>query len=383
MKAVWFVSEKQNSAENRGPAGAEGGDDDGAPSPDVAPPFSEATRTGQAGPARDDVRDWLADYVYETMRTETLEQIVTRLDNVIIARIPELADRDMRRDLAASTRAHARIVLSGLTSDAFDFLLPEEAHTFARSVARRGFELRLLLRVYHVGMEAVLDYLTEVVEQRQAPHEIERVVLLRLFERVTKWMNASVELLTDTYMEERERVLRAALNRRAETVRALLAGDDVDIEQASVRLGYRLSLQHLAFVLWTDEQTGADQEATGLLDRVAAKLASAVGSGRVLTVPSGASGMWAWAGLDDVGRSAELATSGALRRLASAHVDAPVRVAFGVPAGGIAGFGVAIARRSPRGRSRSVGPRASGGSPGIARWRLPIWPAWTTRPWWG
>ncbi|WP_330228082.1 helix-turn-helix domain-containing protein [Nocardia sp. NBC_00508] len=305
----------------------------------IPPSPSAATRVG---PAPDEVRDWLADYVYETMRAETLDRIVTRLDEVIVARIPELADRDMRRDLAASTRAHARIVLSRLTSDTFEFSLPEEAHAFARSVARRGFELRLLLRVYHVGMEAVLDYMTEVIEQRQAPPEIERVVLLRLFERSTKWMGTSVELLTDTYMEEREQVLRAALNRRAETVRAVLGGDDVDIEQASVRLGYRLSQQHLAFVLWTDEPTGepggADAEATGMLDRVAARLAAILGSGRVLTVPSGASGMWAWAGLDDPERGAEPAAAGEVERLAVTEVEAPVRVAFGVPAGGIAGF---------------------------------------------
>ncbi|WP_280295121.1 PucR family transcriptional regulator [Nocardia abscessus] len=319
-------------------------------------------------PAPDEVRDWLADYVYETMRVETLERIVTRLDDVIIARIPELADRDMRRDLAASTRAHARIVLSRLPSDAFEFSLPEEAHAFARSVARRGFELRLLLRVYHVGMEAVLDYMTEVVEHRRTTPELERVVLLRLFERATKWMSTSVELLTDTYMEEREQVLRAAINRRAETVRALLDGDDVDVEQASLRLGYRLSQQHLAFVLWTDEPTGepADAEATGLLDRVAARLAASFGSARVLTVPSGASAMWAWAGSDDVERAAELAAPGQLERLAEAQVEAPVRVAFGVPAAGIAGF-----RRSHREAvaARQVAERAPAGGPRVTGYR--------------
>ncbi|WP_051022056.1 PucR family transcriptional regulator [Nocardia pneumoniae] len=322
----------------------------------VPPSPRAATRPS---PDPDQVRDWLAEYVYETMRAETLDRIVTRLDDVIIARIPELADRDMRRDLAASTRAHARIVLSRLTSDAFEFSLPEEAHAFARSVARRGFELRLLLRVYHVGMEAVLDYMTEVIEQRQAPPEIERVVLMRLFERATKWMGRSVELLTETYMEEREQVLRAALNRRAETVRAVLDGDDVDLEQASVRLGYRLSQQHLAFLLWTDEPTGEpDGEATGMLDRLAARLAASLGSARVLTVPSGASAVWAWAGLDDPERAAELAVPGEVERIVAAHVESPVRVAFGVPGGGIPGF-----RRSHREAvaARNVAERAPTG----------------------
>ncbi|MCP2320266.1 DNA-binding transcriptional regulator, PucR family [Nocardia amikacinitolerans] len=300
---------------------------------------SAGVSAGRIGPNSAVVRDWLADYVYETMRTETLEQVVDRLDSAIVARVPELADRDMSRDLAASTRAHARTMLSGLTSDTFELAIPEEAHAFARTIARRGFDLRLLLRTYHVGMEAVLDYMTDAVEQRDVPQEIERAVMLRLFDRSTKWVSMSVELLTETYMEERERVLRAALNRRTETVHALLSGEEMDGDQASIRLGYRLAQQHLAFVLWTDaSEPGGDGESTGLLDRAAARVAGELGSAKLLTVPSGASGMWAWIGLEDAAHAADLAAPGRLARLLAGRVDAPVRVAFGVPAARAGGF---------------------------------------------
>ncbi|WP_245668362.1 PucR family transcriptional regulator [Nocardia xishanensis] len=321
----------------------------------------------RVGPNSAVVRDWMADYVYETMRTDTLEQIVDRLDGVIVARVPELADRDMSRDLAASTRAHARTMLSGLTSDTFEFALPEEAHAFARTIARRGFDLRLLLRTYHAGMEAVLDYMTEAVEQRDVPQEIERAVMLRLFERSTKWVSMSVELLTDTYMEERERVLRAALNRRTETVHALLSGEDMDADQASIRLGYRLGRQHLAFVLWTDDsEPGGDGESTGLLDRAAARVAAELGSALLLTVPSGASGMWAWAGLDDAAHAAGLAAPGRLDKLLAAHVSAPVRIAFGVPAARAEGF-----RSSHREAvaARHVAELAPGDGPRVTAYR--------------
>ncbi|WP_067531518.1 PucR family transcriptional regulator [Nocardia crassostreae] len=279
------------------------------------------------------IRQWIADFVAETLHTETLEQVVTRLDNAIIARVPELRDRDMRRDLAASTRAHALEVLSGLTQDRFDYPVPEQAHAFARTIARRGHDVRLLLRVYHIGQDAVVDYMSEVIDQRQLPQDIERAVLLRLFERTTRWVSASVETLTDTYMAERERGLRAALNQRAEIVRALLDGAELDIEQASARLGYRLAQRHLALVLWTDEDAvpaGPDgvDEAAALLDRVAARCAAAVGNGSVLTVPSGATALWAWIGVDD----------GVDPASAPWPVEAPVRVAAGVPAAHAAGF---------------------------------------------
>lgn len=309
------------------------------------------------------VRDWLADYVFETMRTETLEAVVERLDRAIVARVPELADRDMNRDLAASTRAHARTMLSGLTVDTFDYALPEEAHTFARTVARRGYDLRLLLRTYHFGMEAVLDYMTDALDQREVPPEIESAVLLRLFDRATKWVNMSVELLTDTYMEERERVLRAALNRRTETVHALLAGEELDADQASVRLGYRLTGHHLPYVLWTDTADTTDGELAALLERAAAKAASDLGCARPLIVPSGATGMWAWASVEDPARAAELAAPGRLARELDGRVEPPVRIAFGVPAPRLDGF---LAGHREAVAARQVAERGNGGARVIA-----------------
>ncbi|GAB2527553.1 PucR family transcriptional regulator [Nocardia heshunensis] len=296
-----------------------------------------------------EIRQWIADFVAETLPAATLEQVVTRLDNAIITRIPELRDRDMRRDLAASSRAHAVAVLSGLTQDRFDYPVPEEAHAFARTVARRGYDVRLLLRVYHLGQEAVIDYMTEVLEQRQLPPDIERSVLLRLFDRTTRWVSTSVETLTDTYMAERERGLRAAFTQRAEIVRALLDGSDVDAETASAGLGYRLTQRHVALVLWTDEAAG---EAVGLLDRIVARYAAALGNGSLLTVPSGASALWAWIGVDgDLPDPADPAWS----------VDAPVRVAVGLPAAHTAGFRgshrEAVAARHVAERARPNLPR--------------------------
>lgn len=309
------------------------------------------------------VRQWIADFVAETLRTETLDQVVDRLDTAIVGRLPELTDRDMRRDLAASTRAHALVMLGGLTQDRTDYPVPPEAHAFARTVARRGHDLRLLLRVYHLGQEAVLEYMTETLEQRHPPPDIERAVLLRLFERSSLWVSSSVEALTGTYMQERERGLRAALNQRTEIVRSLLAGANPDLESTSARLGYRLSGRHIACVLWTDEQQPqvalpggdigtpgngvarlvgdivvsgrdarpaadpGDAEIFGTLERVVARLATALGGG-ALTVPSGASALWAWIGVEaDTG----------LDRL-PATVEPPVRIAVGSPAAQIAGF---------------------------------------------
>lgn len=275
--------------------------------------------------SREKLRGWFAEFVFELLRAQTMEGIVARLDAAVLAGVPELDDPDMRRDLAASTRAHARVVLSGLASDTVELVLPEEAHTLARTIARRGLDVRVLLRVYRTGLTEVFAVMTETVARGQVPPELERAVLMRMFERSTTWMGLSVEALTGTFMAERERVLRDALNTRAELVHALLAGTEVDVDQASIALGYRLARRHLAFVLWTDD---AGDESAQLLDRAAAKIASTLGASGLLTVAASASGLWAWVGVED-----EIAG-----RIALCEVPPPVRVAFGTPGAQVVGF---------------------------------------------
>ncbi|WP_063065493.1 PucR family transcriptional regulator [Nocardia violaceofusca] len=328
------------------------------------------------------VRQWMADFVAETLRGETLEQMVARLDAQIIGRVPELTDRDLRRDLESSTRAHALAVLSGLTQDAMEYAVPEQAHAFARTLARRGYDLRLLLRVYHAGQEAAIDYMTEVIDERRLPEQFERSALIRLFERSTRWVNTSVEALTDTYMQERERGLRAALNQRTEIVRTLLSGEDVDADHASARLGFRLGQRQVAIVLWTDsvargagallsaaadgfalpgagdgrregpdavtgpqgdglagssgaagdigtdDRLAAGSDELGRLERTATRLATALGGVGVLTVPAGSAALWAWLAAD----------AEAVAAVATDIVAAPIRLTLGSSATGVAGF---------------------------------------------
>ena len=64
------------------------------------------------------------------------------------------------------------------------------------------------------------------------------------------FMFAYVDKISDVLVEEfgteRERMMRSAAQLRAETVRAILAGEPVDEEVASRRLGYDLRRHHVA-----------------------------------------------------------------------------------------------------------------------------------------
>ncbi|MET9210332.1 MULTISPECIES: PucR family transcriptional regulator [unclassified Nocardia] len=293
------------------------------------------------------VRGWFAEFVFDLLRTQSMDRILARLDAAVLAGSPELDDPDLRRDLAASTRAHARVVLGGLATDSDDLVLPEEAHVLARTIARRGLDIRVLLRAYQAGFAETLAVMTETVDEGQVPPDLERAVMLRLFDRTATWMGLSIEQLTGTFMAERERVLRDALNTRTELVRALLAGTAVDVDQAAIVLGYRLAQRHLAFLLWTGDAAG--EEPGGLLDRTATRIATALGATGLLTVAASASGLWAWAAIED---DAELA-----ERIARCEVVAPVRVAFGLPGAHVDGF---VASHREAVAARRVAERGTG-----------------------
>ncbi|TSD95599.1 hypothetical protein FOS14_17470 [Skermania sp. ID1734] len=280
-----------------------------------------------------ELRDWMLEYVADTMRPAQTAQIVGRINTAVIELVPELADHELQRDLAASTEAQLQAIMFGFTDDLGDVTLPPEAHGLARSIARRGLDLRVLLQIYRVGQQAAIDYLTEVIEARQLDPAFERALLLWFFERTAAWFATSVETLSDTFSRERERGFRDAFTRRSETIRALLAGDHIDVDRASLHLDYRLSRTHLAFALWdTEAETGYSGDAIGTLERVAGRIAAAAGTTRLLTAPSGARGLWGWLGVE-----APLDSS-ALTNREAVGASRSVQVAFGNAGAGLDGF---------------------------------------------
>jgi len=110
------------------------------------------------------------------------------------------------------------------------------------------------------------------------------------------WLFTYVETierqLTDFSMREREQWLRGAESLRAEAVRALLDGAPV----GSLRLGYELERDHVAFLVWSDEE-GDGQALFADLERVAAAVAACLGATGVLSVAQGRRlACWAAAG---------------------------------------------------------------------------------------
>src|SRR5262249_26853396 len=109
----------------------------------------------------------------------------------------------------------------------------------------------------------------------------------------------------------------------AETVRTLLdSNGPVDVADMSRRLGYELDREHVAFLVWTDDD--AEDELFAERERVAAAVAASLGAPGVLSVARGrALACWAAASPD------------APRSYTPRH---PLRVALGTRLAGVDGF---------------------------------------------
>jgi hypothetical protein len=270
----------------------------------------------------------------------------------LAAAIPELAALDgddaVLAELRASTESNVSqsLRLLKLGGGVDRVVLPPEARGFLRGNVRRGIVLPVLLRSYRLGHAWLWDQWMQALQERvDDPDE-----LIAAQEATSAFMFAYVdrtaELLVEEYGTERERLMRGTAQLHAETVRAILRGERIDEETLTRRLGYELRRHHVALRV-----SSGTTEARGL-ERAVDEAAAALGPGDPLVVPSGAASfdVW-WGSFDGIGTAP-------LERYAPPE---GVRIAYGRPAHGIAGF-----RRSHEEAVQAARVAAVGRAPGSA-----------------
>ncbi len=221
----------------------------------------------------------------------------------------ELADVDADPELRASTYASTDSVLrlivdlSRTGHPPSEALPPPAAVDYAREFVRRGLPLDSLLRAYHIGQATFFRrWSARAREAITDPHELTEAVELG-----ADWTFDYIETLSDglvqRYGEERERWVRSAAAVRAQVIDALLAGEPVDAELASRRLGYELGRNHLAFAIWSDAPHDRGDIALAMIERAALQLVSSLGMAGPLLVPRArvcVAGWIGWHGDDHV-----------------------------------------------------------------------------------
>jgi DNA-binding PucR family transcriptional regulator len=259
----------------------------------------------------------------------TTPEVAREMAEHLYAAVPQLAaldDGEIMAELTASTEANIRQVLWLLKrgGGVDEVTLPPEAASFTRGNVRRGIPLPAELRGYRLGHAWLWDRWMRALQERihdpeelVAAQDVSSALIFAYVDRVS-------DVLVEEYGTERERMMRGASHLRAETVRAILAGEPVDEETLHGRLGYDVRRAHVAFRVVA---SGAG-EVRGL-ERAAREAAAAVASGEPLIVPSGAASLDVWAGSYEAVDTA---------RLEGYAPPEGIRVAFGRPGRGLPGF---------------------------------------------
>ena len=273
---------------------------------------------------------WMRDYVAETLSRTDLESFIDNVCQSMGADVPELStDAEIQRDLELAVRSQFRLILAVRRSDTsprWSIPATEEGRSLARTIARRGLELRFLSQLYHAGHRAVWRFVSGFVNDADLPADFKVQLVVVMWEQTSEVMNSMLADLAATYTQEHERLLSGAFSMRVNTVREILDGTQQSTDEASVQLGYPLHRTHTALVLWTtDHAISIDAQ---IFEPLARRLARSADATEILCVPSGLRGLWVWM----VSRNNEEPT------IDSALVPPGVRVAVGRPGQGIDGF---------------------------------------------
>ena len=273
----------------------------------------------------------------------------------LIASIPELdaGDDELREETRASCEANIaqvfRLLKLGVGPDAV--VVPVEAAELVRGIVHRGITVGALLRTYRLGHAWLWERWSHALQERVTdPDELSEAR-----DRSLAFMFAYVDRISDVLVEaygtERERMARGAEQLRAEMVRSILNGDAIDLEVATGRLGYDLRRHHVALRV----SSGAS-EVSGL-ERAAGEAAAALGPGEPLIVQSGVAALDVWWGSYDPVDTNELE---------GYQPPAGIRVAFGAPGHGLAGF---RASHDQAVRAARIAALAEGSGPAVTSYR--------------
>ncbi|SDF35939.1 DNA-binding transcriptional regulator, PucR family [Lentzea fradiae] len=267
-------------------------------------PIRALIRTG-AEIALAELDDWLAELGEAALRGPNMAAVA--VDPVLAAS----ARRTIRSNVVQWASANVRDPGARVPADVADD--PVRA---VRDLVRRGLT-ESSLDAYRVGQAVVLRrWSTIAFSLTSDPGEL-RELLDFAHRSIGAFIDDTVEAVFAQVHRERANLTSGTQAERREVVTLLLDGSRLPRRRAEARLGYRLSGEHVAAIVWSDDRTSGPDD----LDRAAEALA---GESRPLTVVADSATRWLWLpAMPDTSR---------------VTVAPSVRIALGTPASGLDGF---------------------------------------------
>jgi DNA-binding PucR family transcriptional regulator len=266
-----------------------------------------------------------------------IAELSADIHQLIVREILQLrTDRRVLTLLEASVAANVATVLHVLQHDIdLDHVhAPAAAEQYARRLAQRGIPLAALLRAYRIGSTRFQHWCLQELAQQTDDPAILSAAGLRIAETTAAYIDQISEELVAAYDAEREHWLRNLSAARAARVRALLDGDQVDVDASEAILGHHLRQHHVGVVCWLGDGERADGGVLGRLEEATMEVAVQAGcEGRPFFLRQDESCAWAWLPL---GAKDTFAVPAADR--SATRAGSGIRFAFGAAGAGVAGF---------------------------------------------
>ena len=270
-------------------------------------------------------------------------ELSAEIYDLIVREIPQLR-RDIRvlALLEASVTENVAVLLHILQYgiDVHNVPVPAAAAEYARRLAQRDIPIAALLRAYRIGSTRFQDWCLTALGEYTDDARLVSATGLHIADILAAYIDQVSEALVSAYEAEKENWLLHLHAARAARVRALLAGERVDVGAAETVLGYRLRQHHVGVVCWADKAGEAgDQAASGggtlaQLERAAAELGRGMGcEAQPMFVPQDEFSAWAWLPLGARKTFASPASPPAAR-----DARTVIRFAIGAAGAGLAGF---------------------------------------------
>jgi DNA-binding PucR family transcriptional regulator len=300
---------------------------------------------------------------------EQVTKISSAISTALEDRIPELPRDDRMIELLhLAVKDHLQTILHALLHDigVEKIAAPVTAIEYAKGLAEHSVPANALVRAHRLGQRQF----TELMFAELHAFDLEPKTRVAVIETITtvllKYVD-SVELqAVAAYQGERKLMLDNQNSLREMQVRDVLEdGRSVDVDAASVTIGYPLRWQHLALIVWyPGSETVGDELAR--LQQFIRDLATAAGtSASPLLATADTTSEWAWLPY----RAAPGDIVMKIRDFVRARPDAP-NIAIGAMGSGVEGFRrshrqAQRARAAAVARSRHNGVLVAATDPGI------------------
>ncbi|WP_083662763.1 CdaR family transcriptional regulator [Mycobacterium sp. IS-2888] len=281
-----------------------------------------------------------------TRLSERVTEIGAAISTTVEDNIAELPrDERMTELMHRAIRDHLQTILHALLHSVGveKVKAPPAAIEYATRLAQHDVSPHAMMRAHRLGQRRMTELVFAELQALGLEPAARVAVIQVITKALLKYVDA-VELQSlAAYQGERQSLLENRSTARDMRVRDLLEDDaPIDVDAASTAIGYPLSCQHLAVIVWYPDGDPAGEEFARLqrFVRDLAKTVDTSASALLVTDPGGA---WVWLPY----RSAPGDVVAKIRQFVRSRADAP-NVAIGAIGSGVKGF-----RRSHRQAQRA------------------------------